>query len=48
MAHRKTATAKALCRRMTVEVDGGQHSESELDRSRDAGLQGHGYRVLRF
>lgn len=39
-----------LCveRRLAVEVDGGQHLESVLDRRRDAFLAAAGYRVLRF
>jgi very-short-patch-repair endonuclease len=35
-------------RRLIVEIDGGQHSESEHDRKRDAFLTSEGYRVLRF
>jgi len=35
-------------RRLIVEVDGGQHSESHQDRMRDGHLEGSGYRVLRF
>jgi very-short-patch-repair endonuclease len=31
-----------------VEVDGGQHAESESDQVRDAYLTSQGYRVLRF
>jgi very-short-patch-repair endonuclease len=34
--------------RLIVEVDGGQHAESERDRLRDAWLNAQGYRVLRF
>ncbi len=39
-----------LCRdaRLIVEVDGGQHCESERDRSRTAFLEAQGYRVIRF
>jgi very-short-patch-repair endonuclease len=35
-------------RRLIVEVDGGQHAESSLDRRRDRDLSGLGYRVIRF
>lgn len=35
-------------RRLIVEVDGGQHSESKRDAARDAWLGARGYRVLRF
>ena len=35
-------------RRLIVEADGGQHSESEYDRHRDAHLRAQGFRVLRF
>ncbi|HWA51125.1 MAG TPA: DUF559 domain-containing protein [Dongiaceae bacterium] len=34
--------------RLIVEVDGGQHSESAADKRRDAYLESHGFRVLRF
>jgi very-short-patch-repair endonuclease len=39
-----------LCRdrNLIVEVDGGQHAESESDQVRDAYLTSQGYRVLRF
>jgi very-short-patch-repair endonuclease len=39
-----------ICRdhKVVVEVDGGQHAESESDRIRDAFLVSEGYRVLRF
>jgi len=42
--------ADFCCReeRLIVEVDGGQHAESEHDRLRDACLSAQGYRVLRF
>ncbi|MCJ2026484.1 endonuclease domain-containing protein [Methylobacterium sp. J-067] len=42
--------AAFCCReaRLIVEVDGGQHAESEHDRLRDAWLKDQGYRVLRF
>jgi very-short-patch-repair endonuclease len=35
-------------RNLVVEVDGGQHAESESDQIRDAYLTSEGYRVLRF
>jgi very-short-patch-repair endonuclease len=35
-------------RRLIVEADGGQHSESKYDQQRDAYLQAEGFRVLRF
>jgi very-short-patch-repair endonuclease len=34
--------------RLVIEVDGGQHYESESDRTRDAYLQSQGFRVLRL
>ena len=34
--------------KLVVEVDGGQHSDSDNDAQRDAYLQRHGWRVLRF
>ena len=39
-----------LCRdrNLIVEVDGGQHAESESDQARDAYLTSEGYRVVRF
>ncbi|HET9810523.1 MAG TPA: endonuclease domain-containing protein, partial [Sphingomicrobium sp.] len=37
-----------LKQRLIVEADGGQHSECENDRRRDAYLQAQGFRVLRF
>lgn len=42
--------ADFCCReaRLIVEVDGGQHAESEHDRFREAWLTAQGYRVLRF
>ena len=33
---------------VVIEIDGGQHLESERDRQRDAWLHGRGYKVLRF
>ena len=35
-------------RRLVIEVDGGQHNESEADVIRDRRLMDEGYRVLRF
>ena len=35
-------------RRLIVEVDGGQHSESRSDELRDAYLKAQGFRILRF
>ena len=35
-------------RRLVVEVDGGQHSDSPADRRRDADLAALGYRLARF
>ena len=42
--------ADFVCReaRLIVEVDGGQHNESERDQRRDAFLASEGYRILRF
>ena len=39
-----------ICRekRLIVEVDGGQHADSQRDRVRDKWLIDHGYRVMRF
>src|ERR1700720_3534990 len=37
-----------LERRLVIEVDGGQHSESITDDTRTAWLEGQGFRVLRF
>ena len=34
--------------RLVVEVDGGQHADSEHDLKRDAWLRSEGYAVLRF
>jgi very-short-patch-repair endonuclease len=34
--------------RLVVEVDGGQHSESQADKKRDAYLRSQGFRVLRL
>jgi very-short-patch-repair endonuclease len=35
-------------RRLIVEVDGGQHAESQRDIHRTAFLEAEGYRVIRF
>jgi very-short-patch-repair endonuclease len=35
-------------RNLIIEVDGGQHAESESDQVRDAYLASEGYRILRF
>ena len=42
--------ADFVCReaKLIVEVDGGQHNESERDQRRDFFLNSEGYRVLRF
>jgi very-short-patch-repair endonuclease len=39
-----------ICRekRLIIEVDGGQHAESEKDRERDKYLMNAGFKVLRF
>ncbi|MFN3432187.1 MAG: endonuclease domain-containing protein [Candidatus Sericytochromatia bacterium] len=37
-----------LERRLIIEVDGGQHAESEHDQRRDSVLRSQGYTVLRF
>src|SRR5258708_8293423 len=34
--------------KIVVEVDGGQHAESESDKLRDARLEGEGFRVIRY
>ena len=34
--------------RLVIEADGGQHSESQTDKVRDAYLQSKGFSVLRF
>jgi len=38
----------AVDAKLIVEVDGGQHAESEKDERRDAFLASQGWRVLRF
>jgi len=35
-------------RKLIIEVDGGQHNESEADAIRDRRLMDEGYRLLRF
>ena len=37
-----------LERKLVIEIDGGQHAESEYDVVRDGWLRQHGYRVLRY
>jgi very-short-patch-repair endonuclease len=39
-----------VCReqRLVVELDGGQHADSNSDKVRDAWLKAHNYRVMRF
>ena len=34
--------------KIVIEVDGGQHSESESDKLRDAQLEGEGFQVIRY
>ena len=34
--------------RLIIEVDGGQHQDSQADRLRDSWLESQGFRVLRF
>jgi very-short-patch-repair endonuclease len=43
-------TVDFICRehRLVIEVDGGQHADSERDAIRDKWLVDHNYRVLRF
>ena len=43
-------TIDLVCRekRLIVELDGGQHADSERDRKRDKWLVDHGYRIMRF
>ena len=42
--------ADFLCHaeKLVIELDGGQHAESQRDRARDAWFESRGYRVLRF
>ena len=44
------AVADFACRsaRLVIELDGGQHSESDTDPVRTAMIEAHGYRVIRF
>jgi very-short-patch-repair endonuclease len=35
-------------KKLVIEVDGGQHLESESDKRRDAWLEGQGFTILRF
>jgi len=35
-------------RKLVLEIDGGQHSESETDKRRDQWLRAQGFHVLRF
>jgi very-short-patch-repair endonuclease len=37
-----------LDKKLIVELDGGQHADSESDQQRDAWLRERGFRVLRF
>jgi very-short-patch-repair endonuclease len=37
-----------FARRLIIELDGGQHSESSADERRDAFLKSQGFRVLRL
>ena len=34
--------------RLVVEVDGGQHAESESDKVRDRWMESQGFKILRF
>jgi very-short-patch-repair endonuclease len=38
----------AISERLVIEVDGGQHAESDRDKARDDFLASNGLRVLRF
>ncbi len=38
----------AISERLIVEIDGGQHAESQTDPARDAYLKSQGFQVLRF
>jgi very-short-patch-repair endonuclease len=35
-------------KKLVIEVDGGQHCDSDADKSRDAYLEAEGYRVVRY
>jgi very-short-patch-repair endonuclease len=37
-----------LEKKLVIEIDGGQHDESQTDKQRDAWLSQQGYKVLRF
>ena len=37
-----------LERRLVIEIDGGQHAHSATDATRDAWLEAHGFRIVRF
>src|SRR5690348_5276772 len=37
-----------ISRKLVLEIDGGQHAESETDRRRDQWLREQGFHVLRF
>jgi very-short-patch-repair endonuclease len=43
-------TVDLICRdcRLIIEVDGGQHADSDRDAVRDKWLADHNYRILRF
>ena len=34
--------------RLAIEIDGGQHSDSDADAIRSRRIEAHGYRVIRF
>ena len=36
------------CLRLAIELDGGQHADSEADAARTRMIEAHGYRVIRF
>lgn len=38
----------SYARKLVIEVDGGQHAESEKDKVRDRWLKKEGFRILRF
>ena len=44
------AIADLVCRRarLVIELDGGQHAESEADLERTREIEAHGYLVIRF
>lgn len=45
---RYVADFACISRNLIIEVDGGQHAESETDAKRTNWLEGRGFRVLRF